>query len=134
MKERPVSVLASADAAGVVVLSICGAYRLITIDLRSHRAVSPKGKWRGFGTGRSVPPKVDSPKQPSKRRSSTQQKRQGAGGLTEADGDVGNSGPGVRPLQLTLSADLSLLSALVEVDGHIELIQVAALTVTFKGT
>ena len=33
-------------------------------------------------------------------------------------------GPGLRPLQLALSADLSLLTALVEVDGHVELIQV----------
>lgn len=123
MKERPVSVLASADAAGVVVLSICGAYRLITIDLRSHRTVAGKGKGGAFPGGRLSPSKVDSPRQRRPRRSSGLD-TVGAAGSTESDGDADGAGPGVRPLQLTLSADLSLLSALVEVDGHIELIQV----------
>lgn len=116
MKERPVSVLASADAAGVVVLSICGAYRLITIDLKAHRKPA-KGK------GRASPGKVDSPRQRRSRRSPG---KDGAGfsRLAEGDGDNDGMGPGLRPLQLSLSADLSLLTALVEVDGHVELIQV----------
>lgn len=125
MKERPVSVLASADAAGVVVLSICGAYRLITIDLRAHRAVDEKGKGRGSVGSRSSPAKPDSPRQRRSRRSPGQDGAGGAG-LTESDGDGDGDGAeqGVRPLQLTLSSDLSLLSALIEVDGHIELVQV----------
>lgn len=119
MKERPVSVLASADATGVVVLSICGAYRLVTIDLRSHRAVDEKGK------GRASVGSADSPRQRRSRRSPGQDGVGGAG-LTESDGDGNGDGAeqGVRPLQLTLSSDLSLLSALIEVDGHIELVQV----------
>ena len=123
MQERPVSVLASADATGVVVLSICGAYRLITIDLRSHRAIDEKGKGRGSVGSRPSPPKADSPRQRRSRRSPGQD---GVGftGLAEGDGDGDTMGPGLRPLQLALSADLSLLTALVEVDGHVELIQV----------
>lgn len=125
MKERPVSVLASADASGVVVLSICGAYRLITVNLRSHRAVSSKGKGRGSSSGRLTPPKADSPRHRRFRRSSGHgASGSGAASLTESDGNGDVSGPGVRPLQLSLSADLSILSALVEVEGHIELIQV----------
>ncbi|CAM9112102.1 unnamed protein product [Ectocarpus sp. 12 AP-2014] len=117
MKERPVSVLASADSAGVVVLSICGAYRLITIDLRAHRKPT-KGKGRASGGGR-----VDSPRQRRSRRSPGQD---GAGfsGLTENEVDFDGTGPALRPLQLTLSADLSVLTALVEFDGQVELIQV----------
>ena len=119
MKERPVSVLASADAAGVVVLSICGAYRLVTIDLRSHRPLDEIGK------GRTLVGSADSPRQRRSRRSPGQDGVGGAG-LTESDGDGDGDGAeqGVRPLQLTLSSDLSLLSALIEVDGHIELVQV----------
>ena len=125
MQERPVSVLASADATGVVVLSICGAYRLITIDLRSHRAIDEKGKGRGSVGSRPSPPKADSPRQRRSRRSPGQDGLGGAG-LTESDGDGDGDGAeqGVRPLQLTLSSDLSLLSALIEVDGHIALVQV----------
>lgn len=127
MKERPVSVLASADAAGVVVLSICGAYRLITIDLRSHRAAPEKGKGRGSVGSWPSPPKVNSPRQRRARRSPVQDAVGGVG-VTESDGDGDGHGDdaeqGVRPLQLTLSSDLSLLSALIEVDGHIELVQV----------
>lgn len=122
------SVLASADAAGVVVLSVCGAYRLITIDLRAHRKPA-KGKGRRVSMGgRASPGKVDSPRRRPSRRSPGQD---GAGftGLAEGDGDLDGMGPGLRPLQLTLSADLSLLAALVEVDGHVELIQVMALVV-----
>lgn len=122
MKERPVSVLASADAAGVVVLSICGAYRLITIDLRAHRKPA-KGKGRASMGGRASPGKVDSPRQRRSRRSPGQDST-GCAGLAEGDGDNDIMGPGLRPLQLTLSADLSLMTALVEVDGHVELIQV----------
>eukprot|EP00752_Nemacystus_decipiens_P013482 g11941.t1 len=122
MKERPVSVLASADAAGVVVLSICGAYRLITIDLRAHRKPA-KSKERASMGGRASPGKVDSPRQRRSRRSPGQDCATFTS-LAEGDGDNDIIGPGLRPLQLTLSADLSLLTALVEVDGHVELIQV----------
>lgn len=112
------SVLASADAKGVVVLSICGAYRLITIDLRVHRTSSSKGKGRGSMGGRISPSRVDSP---------GQRRRRSPGhcvaGMVDSDGDGDDLRPDVRPLQLTLSADLSLLSALVEVEGHVELIQ-----------
>lgn len=128
MKERPVSVLASADTAGVVVLSICGAYRLITIDLRAHRK-SAKGKGRASMGGRASPGKVDSPRQRRSRRSLGQESA-GYTGLAEVDGGNDAMGPGLRPLQLTLSADLSLLTALVEVDGHVELIQVMEHVVT----
>ena len=121
MKERPVSVLASADTAGVVVLSVCGAYRLITIDLRAHRKPA-KGKGRTSLGGRASPAK-DSPRQRRSRRSSGPDSP-GFSGVSETDGDIDGTGPGLRPLQLTLSADLSLLTALVEVDGHVELIQV----------
>lgn len=116
------SVLASADTGGVVVLSVCGAYRLITIDLRAHRKPA-KGKGRASMSGRVSPGKVDSPRQRRSRRSPGQD---GAGlsGLRDSGGDIDGTGPGLRPLQLTLSADLSLLAALVEVDGHVELIQV----------
>lgn len=105
MRERPVSVLASADSSGIVVLSICGAYRLITIDLKAHRSGSSKGRSRKV---QSLP---------------GGEVKAGAGAASEAaDGDA--SKEALRPLQLALSADLSLLSALVEVDGHVELIQV----------
>lgn len=124
MRERPVSVLASVDASGVVVLSVCGAYRLITIDLRSHRSVTPTKKGRSPAGGRCASPQVDSP---SKRRHRKAQSpgpgaktAVGAGVPKLADGDAVGA---VRPLQLQLSSDLSLLSALVEVDGHIELVQ-----------
>eukprot|EP00903_Cladosiphon_okamuranus_P017455 g16077.t1 len=120
MKERPVSVLASADAAGVVVLSICGAYRLITIDLRTHRKPA-KGKGLASMRGRASPGNVDSPRQRRSRRSPG---KDGAGFTGRAEGDGNHDAMGLRPLQLTLSADLSLLTALVEVDGHVELIQV----------
>lgn len=105
-------------------LSVCGAYRLITIDLRAHRKPA-KGKGRASAGGRVSPGKVDSPRQRRYRRSPGQD---GAGlsGLRDSDGDVDGTGPGLRPLQLTLSADLSLLAALVEVDGQVELIQVMA--------
>lgn len=125
MRERPVSVLASADASGAVILSICGAYRLITIDLRAHRSGDPKGKGRSPSAGdRSATPKVDSPSKERSRKSHSPGSgpKAGAGAAKETDGDI--LGKALRPLQLTLSADLSLLSALVEVDGHIELIQV----------
>lgn len=123
MNERPVSVLASADASGVVVLSICGAYQLITIDLRSHRGRGQrKGKGRGSSGGRHTPPKVDSPARRRSRTSPGQSPVAGVG--APSDGDADGLGSAVRPLQLTLSADLSLLSALVDVDGQIELIQV----------
>lgn len=124
MKERPVSVLASADVSGVVVLSVCGAYRLVSIDLKAHRSGPQKGKGRGFLGGRSGH-KVDSPGQRRSRKTQAHGAGAATGGdetATEADDD--GFGSGVRPLQLTLSADLSLLSALVEADGHIELVQV----------
>lgn len=123
MKERPVSVLASADSAGVVVLSICGVYRLITIDLRVHRKPT-KGKGRASGG-------VDSPRQRRSRRSPGQD---GAGfsGLTESEVDIDGTGPALRPLQLTVSADLSVLTALVEFDGQVELIQVTKLSGTYR--
>lgn len=127
IKERPVSVLASADTSGVVVLSVCGAYRLITIDLKSHKArtSTPKGKGRASPGGRVSPSTLDSPVQGSKRRSSAQNRRSSVGWLLESGKDLdGMDQPVLRPLQLTLSADLSLLSAIVEVDGNIELIQV----------
>ena len=111
IKERPVSVLASCDSGGVVVLS-CGALKVMTIDLRCHRTSGPpKGKGKTSS---------DSPVQGTRKRPPVQHRRSG--------GDVNctGTGPGLRPLQLTLSADLSLLSAIVEVDGHIELIQVTA--------
>lgn len=127
IKERPVSVLASADTSGVVVLSVCGAYRLVTIDLKSHRTrtSTPKGKGRASPGGRVSPSTVDSPVQASKRRSA-QNRRSSVGWLLESGKDVDGMDQGtvLRPLQLTLSADLSLLSAIVEVDGNIELIQV----------
>lgn len=116
------SVLASADTAGIVVLSVCGAYRLITIDLRAHRKRA-KGKGRASMSGRASPSKVDSPRQRRSRRSPGQD-GPGFTGVNESDGDIDGTGPGLRPLQLTLNADLSLLTALVEVDGHVELIQV----------
>lgn len=126
MRERPVSVLASADASGVVILSICGAYRLITIDLRAHRSSGdPKGKERSPAAGgRSATPNADSPSKGRSRKSHSPGSgtKAGAGAAKETSGDI--SGKALRPLQLTLSADLSLLSALVEVDGYIELIQV----------
>lgn len=122
MKDRPVSVLASADAGGVVVLSVCGAYRLITIDLRAHRKPA-KGKGRASMGGWVSPGKVDSPRQRRSRRSPGQDSA-GISGQRDSDGDFDGAGPLLRPLQLTLSADLSLLAALVEVDGYVELIQV----------
>ena len=126
MKERPVSVLASADASGVVVLSICGAYRLITIDLRAHRKPA-KGRGRASTGGRASPGKVDSSPRQRRSRRSPGQDGAGSAGLAESDGDNGAMGQGLRPLQLALSADLSLLTVLVEVDGHVELIQVITL-------
>lgn len=123
------SVLASADTSGVVVLSVCGAYRLVTIDLKRYRTrtSTPKGKGKGRASpgGRVSPSTVDSPLQASKRRSA-QNRRSSVGWLLESGKDVDgiDQGTMLRPLQLTLSSDLSLLSAIVEVDGNIELIQV----------
>ncbi|CAM9529964.1 unnamed protein product [Choristocarpus tenellus] len=117
MKERPVSVLASADASGLVVLSVCGVYRLITIDLEEHRRPSDKK-----GNGKASDVNIYSPLQ--SRRS---QQGQRLGGPGSAGNEVKRENQGVRrvrPLQLTLSADLGLLSALVEVEDSIELIQV----------
>lgn len=124
------SILASADASGLVVLSICGAYRLVTIDLKSHRGGGLKGRGRG-SVGARHPYPIDSPRQRRSRRTvgvgggsgAGTMVGSGSGASSEADDD--GAGAVVRPLQLTLSSDLSLLSALVEADGHIELVQVS---------
>lgn len=127
MRERPVSVLASADSSGIVVLSICGAYRLITIDLKAHRRGDSMREGKSPIAGSRFPTQVADGSSKGRSRkvqpSPGPEVKAGTGTASEAaDGDV--SGDALRPLQLALSADLSLLSALVEVDGHVELIQV----------
>ncbi|CAM9121705.1 unnamed protein product [Discosporangium mesarthrocarpum] len=110
MRERPVSVLATADISGVVVLSICGAYQLTTIDLKHHRAnnlTNVHSKTIGsLDTSKMV-----------------RQSHRGQELSANKERVVCSEG-GLQPLQLTLSADLGLLSALVQVDGAVELIQV----------
>lgn len=130
MGERPVSILASADASGIVVLLVCGAYRLLTIDLAAHRSGARKGKGRGSVGARSghagdsaVQRWTRSTAGPSGGSGRGSASDGGGGGVSGVDEDEASGG--VRPLQLTLSSDASVLSALVEAEGHIELVQVS---------